>query len=108
MAKKESSPSADRDRAEEIERALKSLPVRERGVLELRYGLKGEGPWTCEEIGRHFHVTTQRIQMIDNQTHGKLRDASVSEEDLVAHWNSVFPERKWRPWFFRRGRSPSR
>jgi DNA-directed RNA polymerase sigma subunit (sigma70/sigma32) len=87
----------------EIERALKSLSGRERGVLEHRYGLKGEGPWSCEEVGRHFHVTTARIQQIDNMAHRKLWEACASDEDLIdliAQWNSVFPEKKGWRWFF--------
>ena len=66
-------------------------------MIELRYGLKGEGPWTCEEIGRHFGVTPQKIQMLDNQAHRKLMEACESDEDLIdliAQWNSVFPEKK--------------
>lgn len=80
-------------------------------MIELRYGLKGEGPWTCEEIGRHFGVTPQKIQMLDNQAHRKLMEACESDEDLIdliAQWNSVFPEKKGRRWFFRRERSRSR
>jgi RNA polymerase primary sigma factor len=93
VADKESSPSADRDRAEEIERAIKSLTVRQRRVIELRYGLKGEGPWTCEEIGRDYDVTPQRVKMFENMVLRRLKEASVSAEDLtsLAEW------RRWRP-----------
>jgi DNA-directed RNA polymerase sigma subunit (sigma70/sigma32) len=79
--------------------------------LEHRYGLRGEGPWSCEEVGRHFHVTTAHIQQVDNMAHRKLWEACASDEDLIdliAQWNSVFPEKKGRRWFFWRGRSRSR
>ena len=36
-----------------LRRALESLNARERKVIELRCGLQGERPWTCEQIGRH-------------------------------------------------------
>jgi RNA polymerase primary sigma factor len=59
-------------RREDIERALDSLPERERKVLELRFGLKGEQPCTLEEVGRAFGVTRERIRQIENNTLKKL------------------------------------
>src|ERR687886_1332710 len=43
-------------RREDIERALDSLPARERKVIELRFGLNGEAARTLEEVGRAFGV----------------------------------------------------
>jgi RNA polymerase primary sigma factor len=59
-------------RREDIERALDSLPRRERLVIELRYGLTGEQPCTLEEVGRAFGVTRERIRQIENNTLKKL------------------------------------
>src|SRR5687767_6704699 len=59
-------------RREDIETALSSLPERERKVIELRFGLKGEGPRTLEEVGRAFGVTRERIRQIENNTLKKL------------------------------------
>jgi RNA polymerase primary sigma factor len=59
-------------RREDIERALDSLPERERKVIELRFGLKGEQPYTLEEVGRAFGVTRERIRQIENNTLKKL------------------------------------
>jgi RNA polymerase primary sigma factor len=59
-------------RREDIERALDSLPKRERLVIELRYGLRGEQPCTLEEVGRAFGVTRERIRQIENNTLKKL------------------------------------
>ncbi len=59
-------------RKEDIERALESLPERERQVIELRFGLKGEHPCTLEEVGRAFGVTRERIRQIENNTLKKL------------------------------------
>jgi RNA polymerase primary sigma factor len=59
-------------RREDIENALSSLPERERKVIELRFGLKGEQPCTLEEVGRAFGVTRERIRQIENNTLKKL------------------------------------
>jgi RNA polymerase primary sigma factor len=59
-------------RREDIENALSSLPERERKVIELRFGLKGEQPCTLEEVGRAFGVTRERIRQIENNTPKKL------------------------------------
>ena len=59
-------------RREDIELALSSLPERERKVIELRFGLKGEQPCTLEEVGRAFGVTRERIRQIENNTLKKL------------------------------------
>jgi RNA polymerase primary sigma factor len=59
-------------RREDIEKALGSLPERERKVIELRFGLNGEPPCTLEEVGRAFGVTRERIRQIENNTLKKL------------------------------------
>ena len=59
-------------RREDIDKALESLPDRERKVIELRFGLKGEQPRTLEEVGRAFGVTRERIRQIENNTLKKL------------------------------------
>jgi RNA polymerase primary sigma factor len=59
-------------RREDIQRALDALPERERSVIELRFGLKGEQPCTLEEVGRAFGVTRERIRQIENNTLKKL------------------------------------
>src|SRR5437773_1505155 len=59
-------------RRSDIENALSSLPERERKVIELRFGLKGEQPCTLEEVGRAFGVTRERIRQIENNTLKKL------------------------------------
>jgi RNA polymerase primary sigma factor len=56
----------------DIDRALDSLPDRERKVIELRFGLSGAQPCTLEEVGRAFGVTRERIRQIENNTLKKL------------------------------------
>ena len=59
-------------RRENVYRALASLPVREREVLEMRYGLNGQEARTLEEVGRALGVTRERIRQIENNTLKKL------------------------------------
>jgi RNA polymerase sigma factor (sigma-70 family) len=60
----------------EVALALSHLQERERGVLELRYGLTGEEPRTLEEIGELYGVTRERIRQIEKKTLAKLRHPS--------------------------------
>ncbi|HET9124754.1 MAG TPA: RNA polymerase sigma factor RpoD [Solirubrobacteraceae bacterium] len=59
-------------RRENLRRALAALPDREREVIEMRFGLTGERPYTLEEVGRAFNVTRERIRQIENHTLKKL------------------------------------
>ena len=59
-------------RREDIQKALDSLPERERKVIELRFGLTGCQPCTLEEVGRAFGVTRERIRQIENNTLKRL------------------------------------
>jgi RNA polymerase primary sigma factor len=59
-------------RRENLRRALAALPEREREVIELRFGLTGERPYTLEEVGKAFNVTRERIRQIENHTLKKL------------------------------------
>jgi RNA polymerase primary sigma factor len=59
-------------RRDDIKRALVALPERERQVIELRFGLRGEQPCTLEEVGKAFGVTRERIRQIENNTLKKL------------------------------------
>jgi len=58
---------------QEVAVVLDSLHDRERGVLELRYGLTGGDPRTLEEIGALYGVTRERIRQIEKNTLAKLR-----------------------------------
>ncbi len=60
----------DRDGVNE---ALNTLPYRERKVIELRFGLKGEHPRTLEEVARRFGVTRERIRQIEAKALAKLQ-----------------------------------
>jgi RNA polymerase primary sigma factor len=60
-------------RVEELDRVLGTLTDRERQVLELRFGLRGQSPRTLEEIGERFALTRERIRQIEVKGLAKLR-----------------------------------
>jgi RNA polymerase primary sigma factor len=64
--------AAENMRRENVRRVLEALPSREREVIEMRYGLKGNQSRTLEEVGRAFGVTRERIRQIENNTLKKL------------------------------------
>jgi RNA polymerase primary sigma factor len=64
--------ASERLRRENLCRALAALPEREREVIQMRFGLTGERPYTLEEVGRAFNVTRERIRQIENHTLKKL------------------------------------
>jgi len=68
---------AERLRSVDLEKALDSLPWRERRVLELRYGLAGEGPMTLEDIGQQVGVTRERVRQIESRTLMKLKNSGA-------------------------------
>ena len=59
-------------RKETLGRILRTLPSRQRQVLELRFGLHGKNPCTLDEVGRTLNVTRERIRQIENQGLSKL------------------------------------
>ena len=58
---------------EELNQVLSTLTHRERKVIELRFGLKGEHARTLEEVGQKFGVTRERIRQIEAKTLAKLK-----------------------------------
>jgi RNA polymerase primary sigma factor len=64
---------------EELNAVLSTLTHRERKVIELRFGLKGEHPRTLEEVGQKFGVTRERIRQIEAKTLAKLKSYRDSQ-----------------------------
>ena len=54
--------------------ALKELPVRERYVLERRYGLNNNDKYTLEAIGDHFNVTRERVRQLETVAMWRLKN----------------------------------
>ena len=63
---------------EAVEGVLSSLTLRERRVLQLRFGLEDGRSRTLEEVGREFGVTRERIRQIEAKALRKLRHPSRS------------------------------
>jgi RNA polymerase primary sigma factor len=65
---------------EQLEGVLGSLSVREKKVIQLRFGLADGHQRTLEEVGREFGVTRERIRQIEAKTLSKLRHPSRSQK----------------------------
>jgi RNA polymerase primary sigma factor len=63
---------------EQLEDVLDDLPVREKRIVQLRFGLLDGRPRTLEEVGQVFGVTRERIRQIESKTLAKLSHPSVS------------------------------
>ena len=59
---------------------LRSITLRERRVLQLRFGLDDGRQRTLEEVGREFGVTRERIRQIEANALRKLRHPSRSKK----------------------------
>jgi RNA polymerase primary sigma factor len=66
-------------RSEQLWDVLGQLSERERKVIELRFGLRGEEPRTLEEVGQRFGVTRERIRQIEARTLTKLQNLRESQ-----------------------------
>ncbi|MDP9491163.1 MAG: sigma-70 family RNA polymerase sigma factor [Actinomycetota bacterium] len=66
-------------RKEALRRMLATLSSRQRQILELRFGLTGENPYTLEELGCVFNVSRERIRQIEYRALTNLRARANSE-----------------------------
>jgi RNA polymerase primary sigma factor len=58
-----------------LDKVLRALSERERKVVELRFGLRGEQPRTLYEISRRFNVSRERIRQIEAVALRQIRAA---------------------------------
>jgi RNA polymerase primary sigma factor len=65
---------------EQMRDLLDSLSPRERGVLELRFGLRDGQSRTLEEVGKMFGVTRERVRQIEAKALRKLRHPKSSRK----------------------------
>jgi RNA polymerase primary sigma factor len=63
---------------EEIRKVLGHLTLRERQVIELRFGLADDHDHTLEEVGRKLKVTRERVRQIEERAIRKLRHPQAS------------------------------
>ena len=64
---------------EQLDEVLETLTLRDKKVLELRFGLEDGRSRTLEEVGQHFGVTRERIRQIEAKALRKLRHPSRSK-----------------------------
>jgi RNA polymerase primary sigma factor len=58
---------------DEIRKVLGQLTLRERQVIELRFGLIDDHDHTLEEVGKKLKVTRERVRQIEERAIRKLR-----------------------------------
>jgi RNA polymerase primary sigma factor len=58
---------------DQIHEILNDLSIKERKIIEMRYGLLDGVNHTLEEVGREFGVTRERIRQIEAKVHDKIR-----------------------------------
>ena len=58
---------------------LDGLSARERGVIEMRFGLDGKGEKTLQEVAGEFGVTRERIRQIEKNALARLRHPSIKQ-----------------------------
>ena len=58
---------------ERIDEVLQTLPIKEREILKLRYGLNDGNAYTLEEVGNMYNVTRERIRQIETKAVEKLK-----------------------------------
>jgi RNA polymerase primary sigma factor len=63
---------------EQLENVLDDLSIREKRIVQLRFGLLDGRPRTLEEVGNVFGVTRERIRQIEAKALAKLANPAVS------------------------------
>lgn len=56
-----------------LDEVLRMLSEREMKIIQLRFGLAGEGPFTLEETGKYLGITRERVRQIQEKAMKKLR-----------------------------------
>lgn len=65
---------------ETLEQVLKQLSEREMKIIQYRYGLAGEGPFTLEETGKMLGITRERVRQIQEKAICKLRKFKIIKD----------------------------
>jgi RNA polymerase primary sigma factor len=65
---------------ETLDSVLQHLSEREMKIIQLRYGLTGEGPLTLEETGKLLGITRERVRQIQEKALLKLKNLNLLHE----------------------------
>jgi RNA polymerase primary sigma factor len=60
-------------RDEELHKRVNALPTREAQILQFRFGLKGNGSMTFEQVGSILGVSRERVRQIETRALKLLR-----------------------------------
>lgn len=63
-----------------LDEVLRMLSEREMKIIQLRFGLAGEGPLTLEETGKYLGITRERVRQIQEKAMKKLRSNNKIKE----------------------------
>jgi RNA polymerase sigma factor (sigma-70 family) len=72
----------------QIDGALDTLSYRERGILEMRYGLGDGYAYTLAEAGYVFQLTRERIRQLQARSIRKLRKLAEDLRDFLKDLDS--------------------
>ena len=67
----------------QIAAALKTLPYRERGILQMRYSLGDGHVYTLAEVGYVFRLTRERIRQLQSRALRKFRSQADDLRKLL-------------------------
>ncbi len=73
------------DLKHDIKIALNTLKDREKEVITLRFGLKGDARKTLEEIGNMYGVTKECIRQMEKRAIRKIHSSSIARELLACY-----------------------
>ncbi len=63
-----------------IDAVLDNLSIREKQIIELRFGLNSVGSHTLEETGQLLGITRERVRQIQKKALRKLKDSSFAKQ----------------------------
>ena len=59
-----------------VNRLLRCLSIRERGIMEQHYGINGQEPLGTEEIAKNLGMTAVRVRQIMTKAQARMREAA--------------------------------
>jgi len=73
-------------KTQRIDKLLDCLDERERRVIVLRFGLRGEEPHTLEETAKQFNITRERVRQIEAIALRKVKSQLFEEHDKLENY----------------------
>lgn len=67
---------------DQVEHLLNKLPVRDRHVVRMRFGLGGKPPRTLEEVGEVLGISYERVRQIETEAIRALSKANIDIKEV--------------------------